>query len=212
MLLSAILQSDTVDAVYVSDHGHVQEPTQDDRRAMLLYHGTCHVLHADIAGESYQGMHETLTRGLAKRTGRERSQNHVGQGQIRTIHPHLRHAVPVHQWFYLSFDSADSPQQDRNRKCDDQTVGAEQLLHLFRSAAEPGLRNCVFDAFGFRYPHIYRDKQRLRDHRIVHHARLRTTQDVGRLVGELDERRSMVERSHCCSKIGDDCHASREDT
>lgn len=71
MLLPAVLQSDTVDAIYVSDHGHIQKSIEDDWRALLLYYGTCHVLHADITGGSYQGMHETLAGGLAKRTGRE---------------------------------------------------------------------------------------------------------------------------------------------
>lgn len=211
MLFLAVLQSDTVDAVYVSNHGFVQEPNQDDRRTLLLHNGTCHVLYADITGGSHQEVHEALARGLAKRTRRERSQNHVGQGHIWALHPHLHNAVPVHQWFYLP-SSANSPRQARSRKCDDQTIGAGPILYLFQSAAESRLRNCVFDAFGKRRPDLYRDNQRLRDHRIVHHARLRATQDVGRLVGELGERGSVVKRSCRCSKIGDDCRASREDT
>lgn len=80
VLLPSVLQSDTVDAVHVSYSGHIQGPTQNAWRILLLQHGTCHVLRADVTGRSYQGMHEALAGGLAKRTGHERSQNHVGQG------------------------------------------------------------------------------------------------------------------------------------
>jgi len=212
MLLPIILQFDTVGVIHVSNLRHIQEPTQNGWCTFLLQHGTCHVLHVDVTGRSYQEMHEALAGGLAECTGCERSQNHVGQGQSRAFRPHLHYAISIHQWFYLSSDSTNNAWQDRNRECDDQTARTGQLLHLLRSAAEPSLRNRVFDASGDRYSHIYRDNQRLRGHRVVHHARLRTTQDVGRLVGELGERRSMVERLRRCPKFSGDCCASCEDT
>lgn len=74
-----LLQSDTVDAVHVSDRGHVDGQVENALRALLLFHGTCHIPCAHITSELYQGVRETHGGGLAKRLGRERSQDHAGQ-------------------------------------------------------------------------------------------------------------------------------------
>jgi len=79
MLLAAVLQSDTVDAVHDSDRGHADRQTQDVRRSLLLQYGAYLILCAHVIRNSYRGMREACEGGLAKRPERKRSQDHAGK-------------------------------------------------------------------------------------------------------------------------------------